>query len=655
MKKLNIILCVLLICACFSRQSVSAQSDNPEMDKEAEAAIKGFVKKNNPDSGYAVNTDYQLLSITPNNVDALSRRGYDNLIKDFFNQSRLDYINVIQLDNKNTSAKYYLGVVLSRLGYVDEAEKYFKPTPDYSPGPDYRLTRGKNALLAGNYQVCIESLQGLESVKDFEAAEEKTIFLTIAECYAESGNKLAAKSSFEKAIYFQQGLKNAYSYRLFKDNANGCKYTADKNYQDAVKSFDKSDKGYETFRSLYIALKCDPNHLPSLKMLHTFESKDNNLQGWAKVHQIRIDKLENPNLPPIDVISDREKAEIVESFKKNAPGSLEKGNYDAALNSANEVLRFDPNNVEALVMRARAFYLHSNAALNIIGWRDASKVLQISPNNGLARNIRGLIYLDLKKNTPAAIAEFTKGIESDPKEYRLYLNRGRAYGSLKDFSASIKDLDKVIALDPKNDYAYAIKGFGLYLTKEYQTAIYSLDQAVRINEKNVNARYWLILSHDALGATGNKFAADANHAWMLKNAPNDPRLKQLAGRNPKLNDDTLAKNKRNNFVKEFNSLTKQLEENRSEIEEKLTASNETYKKDYDRKAHLNRSVNYLNNSVKDLKRILLYTEKLYTEEGSGLDSDLKEKAVENIRVIKEEIIKRQKEYDKAVQIYKTLI
>lgn len=132
-------------------------------------------------------------------------------------------------------------------------------------------------------------------------------------------------------------------------------------------------------------------------------------------------------------------------------------------------------------------------------------------------------------------------------------------------------------------------------------------------------------------------------------------MKQLASRNPKLSDDTLAKNKRNNFVKEFNSLTKQLEENRSEIEEKLTTSNETYKKDYDRKAHLNRSVNYLNNSVKDLKRILLYTEKLYTEEGSGLDSDLKEKAVENIRVIKEEIIKRQKEYDKAVQIYKTLI
>ena len=634
MKKLNIILCVLLICACFSRQSVSAQSDNPEMDKEAEAAIKGFVKKNNPDSGYAVNTDYQLLSITPNNVDALSRRGYDNLIKDFFNQSRLDYINVIQLDNKNTSAKYYLGVVLSRLGYVDEAEKYFKPTPDYSPGPDYRLTRGKNALLAGNYQVCIESLQGLESVKDFEAAEEKTIFLTIAECYAESGNKLAAKSSFEKAIYFQEGLKNAYSYRLFKENANGCKSTAEKNYQDASKHYDNSDKRYETFRSLYIALKCDPNHLPSLKLLHKFEDNDNNsvMKAWAKVHKIRIDKLENPNLPPIDTISEIDKVDILDTFNKNALNSLEKGNYDAALNYSNEVLRFDSNNVEALLMRARAFYLHSNAALNIIGWRDASKVLQLSPNNGLARNIRGLIYLDLKKNTSAAIAEFTKGIESDPKEYRLYLNRGRAYSSLKNFSASIKDLDKVIALDSKNDYAYTIKGLNLYLTKQYQTAIYSLDQAVRINEKNVDAHYWLILSHDALGAAGNKFAADANHAWMLKNVPNDPRSKQLASRNPKLSDETLAKNKRDEFLYNFNNLTKQAEENRSELDQKLASALEKLKADQDKKAYWNRVMNHLDKSLTDLKRILFYSEKLVNE-SSGVEAEIIQKATDSIKIL----------------------
>ena len=43
---MSIIVCLLLICADFLIPGVSAQSDNPEMDKEVDAAIKAFVEKN---------------------------------------------------------------------------------------------------------------------------------------------------------------------------------------------------------------------------------------------------------------------------------------------------------------------------------------------------------------------------------------------------------------------------------------------------------------------------------------------------------------------------------------------------------------------------------------------------------------------------------
>lgn len=645
--------------------SVSAQIDNPEMGKEVEAAIKAFVEKNRSQiiekataaildtknsfsSSFAVTALTQLLNVTPNDAEALRLRGVAS-------NSKIDFINTIQLDNRNASAKYNLAMLLSGWGYVDEAEKYFKAALEGVTVPQYRLKRGKNALLVGNYQACIESLQGLEDVQEISWAK-KEIYLTIAECYAESGNKQAAKTNFEKAISMQEGLKGAYSYRLFNDNVNGCKSTAEKNYQDASKNYDNSDKRYETFRSLYTALKCDPNHLPSLKLLYKFEDDDKNsvMQTWAKVHQIRIAKLENPNQPPIDIISEGDKADTLDSFNKNAQSSFEKKDNDAVINYANEVLRFDPNNAEALVMRARGFFNHKNESLNIIAWRDASKALQLSPNIERVRNIRGLLYLDVKKDTAAAITEFTKGIETNPKEYRLYNNRGRAFARLKDYVASNKEFDSVIQIIPTFQEAYILKGMNLYNTKDYKNAIVLLEKAVEINAKNANAHYWLIVASDALG---DKTKGDTHHAWMLKNAPNDSRLKELVSRNPQLVNDIVAETnqtKRNETIKNFVSLWNQREENISKIQEQLTSSQETYKKDYDRKAHLSRAVNYLDKSLTDLKRILFYAEKRYTEEGSILDAENKQKTVENIRVLKEDIIKRQKEYDAAFQIYRSL-
>src|SRR3954470_7120444 len=64
------------------------------------------------------------------------------------------------------------------------------------------------------------------------------------------------------------------------------------------------------------------------------------------------------------------------------------------------------------------------------------------------------IELAQQKQYDAAIVEFTKAIEAEPKDSRNYINRATAYRSAGKFAESLADFTKAIEMSPKDEVAY---------------------------------------------------------------------------------------------------------------------------------------------------------------------------------------------------------
>src|ERR1700738_1296223 len=68
------------------------------------------------------------------------------------------------------------------------------------------------------------------------------------------------------------------------------------------------------------------------------------------------------------------------------------------------------------------------------------------------------VELAQQKQYDAAIAEFTKAIEADPKDARTYSNRGTAYRATGKFTEAIADYSKAIEVSPKDYFGFMESG-----------------------------------------------------------------------------------------------------------------------------------------------------------------------------------------------------
>ena len=189
-------------------------------------------------------------------------------------------------------ASYRTGIKLLQDGNAAEALPHLQAAVKAN-GESYlyRLNAGRAAQFSGNFQSCVANLtEALRLRPSGQTAQ--SFHLWRAECYAELGNRTAAASDFAKAVELQPGLKMAYGTRIFHDTGNVCRGSADGKYREA-EAFHNANKIYEAYRDLYVALKCDPKHLPSLRLRLKIEAADNNLAAHAKVHRVQLAKLES--------------------------------------------------------------------------------------------------------------------------------------------------------------------------------------------------------------------------------------------------------------------------------------------------------------------------------------------------------------------------
>ncbi len=88
----------------------------------------------------------------------------------------------------------------------------------------------------------------------------------------------------------------------------------------------------------------------------------------------------------------------------------------------------------------------------------------------------------------AAIADYNKAVELNPKEPTIYFSRALAHFNNKSFNPAIADFDKVIELDPKEAMAYFKRGAALEKVGNFEKALSDYQKAVELDADNEPAK-----------------------------------------------------------------------------------------------------------------------------------------------------------------------
>jgi len=191
------------------------------------------------------------------------------------------------------------------------------------------------------------------------------------------------------------------------------------------------------------------------------------------------------------------------------------GEHNLAIGDYTKALALYPHR-EGYFNRGVEYSAQSTQAAAIA---DYSKAIEIDPKYAMAYYNRGNAYT-AQGNYAAAFADYSKAIEVDPKYKEAYLNRGNAYTAQGNYAAAIADYSKAIEIDPKYAMAYYNRGRTYFDQGNYTAAIADYSKAIEIDPKFKEAYFNRGVSY---GAQGNSAAAIADYSKAIEIDPNYQR------------------------------------------------------------------------------------------------------------------------------------
>jgi tetratricopeptide (TPR) repeat protein len=175
------------------------------------------------------------------------------------------------------------------------------------------------------------------------------------------------------------------------------------------------------------------------------------------------------------------------------------GQYDLAINDFNQIIRINPQYMDAYNRRCIVYDKRGNSYMNKgqydLAIEDFTRVIEIYPQSADVHFNRGISYLSKGQND-LAIADFTIAKEIDPIKYEVvsavlvgfYNERGKSYIGKGPYDLAIAAYTRVIENYPRNTVAYYNRG-NLYLNKgNYDLAIADYNKVIEINKPKTETK-----------------------------------------------------------------------------------------------------------------------------------------------------------------------
>lgn len=131
--------------------------------------------------------------------------------------------------------------------------------------------------------------------------------------------------------------------------------------------------------------------------------------------------------------------------------------------------------------------------------KEYTKAIQSNPKDGLAYHNRAVAYFRLGKYQQA-VHDFTDAIKLDPKNATVYYNRAIAYGALGKSKQAIEDGTKAIELKAKDANAYMNRGIDYMALGDGDRAVKDLNTAIEFSPQDASAYYARGVAYYKLGS-----------------------------------------------------------------------------------------------------------------------------------------------------------
>jgi tetratricopeptide (TPR) repeat protein len=206
--------------------------------------------------------------------------------------------------------------------------------------------------------------------------------------------------------------------------------------------------------------------------------RKNRYYFWKKQSKI-LEKLEkyDLSLKAIDTAIGLQSDDLT-SINQKAIVLIKLKQYPKAIAIYDEIVRQQPEGY-AYYNRAKAKSEIGNHQAAIV---DYDRAIDLNPKFGEAYYNRGRAKTALRQRE-AAIADYNRAIDLNPKDNQAYNNRGLEKSNSGDNIGAIADFDRVIALDPKDAQAYNNRGLAKFELGDKDGAIADYDRSIALNPK----------------------------------------------------------------------------------------------------------------------------------------------------------------------------
>jgi tetratricopeptide (TPR) repeat protein len=130
-----------------------------------------------------------------------------------------------------------------------------------------------------------------------------------------------------------------------------------------------------------------------------------------------------------------------------------------------------------LLARGGAYRLTQNDAAALA---DFNRDLQLDPRDAAGLNGRGLVYFD-QNDLAHARSDFDAAIGLQPDSATAYVNRGDVERRQGDFAAALHDTNHAIELNPRAPYGWGHRGLLFVAKRRWELALADFVEALRIN------------------------------------------------------------------------------------------------------------------------------------------------------------------------------
>lgn len=165
---------------------------------------------------------------------------------------------------------------------------------------------------------------------------------------------------------------------------------------------------------------------------------------------------------------------------------LEKGEYEEFLKKAEEMIKYDENDVSAWLFKSVALKLlerHEEAL------EASSKGVELNPKTAATWFFKATALVKLERHEEA-LGAFSKALELSPKFDIFWSQKGEVLISLGRHEEALEAFSKSIELNPKNAFAWFYKGLALRILGRDEEALGAFSKSIELNPEE--SLVWLL-------------------------------------------------------------------------------------------------------------------------------------------------------------------